>query len=272
MSETHRTFAGSVPENYQRYLVPLIFEDYAADLADRVPADEGLRLLETACGTGVVTRHLLARLPTGSTVTATDLNSGMIDQARAQLGEPEGLTLQTADATDLPFADGSFDAVVCQFGVMFFPDRQKGFEQAARVLRPGGRYLFNVWDSLDHNRLIQAVHEAVAGLYPDDPPDFLTLPYGTQDLIGLVRGLQAAGFGPLELTVQPRQSRAPRSRDVALGVCSGSPLANQLAERPQLSQAQVIDAVERALTAEFGPGPLSAPMQAIQITARKTEP
>ena len=211
MNDSHRTFAGSIPENYQRYLVPLIFEDYAADLAGRLELPDGGAVLETACGTGVVTRHLLAGLGDGARLTATDLNPGMIAQARTVLGEAPALALQEADATDLPFDDGAFDAVVCQFGVMFFPDKAKGYAEAARVLKPGGQYLFNVWDSLAHNRLSQAAHETVGALFPDDPPNFLELPFGYHDLSAILRALQAAGFsggglhGPAARQPRPRR-------------------------------------------------------------------
>ena len=269
MEQSHRTFAGSIPENYQRYLVPLIFEDYAADLASLLALPAGGAVLETACGTGVVTRHLLAALPDGAKLTASDLNPGMIVEARARLGGVPGLTFQEADATDLPFEDGAFDAVVCQFGVMFYPDKAKGYREAARVLKPGGQFLFNVWDSLARNRASEAVHQAVGALFPDDPPKFLELPYGYQDLTVIFRALQATGFAQVDMAVQPRISRAPSARDVARAFCAGTPLANYLMQSVQPSQDEVIESVIGTLEAEFGGGPLEAPMQAIQISARK---
>ena len=269
MNQSHRTFAGSIPENYQRYLVPLIFEDYAADLASRLSLPAGGAVLETACGTGVVTRHLLAALTDGARLTATDLNPGMIAEARKILGEAPGLGFQEADATALPFEDGAFDAVVCQFGVMFYPDKAKGYGEAARVLKPGGQYLFNVWDSLDRNRLPQAAHQAVGALFPEDPPNFLELPFGYHDLTAILRALQSAGFADVDIAVQPRTSRARSARDVVRAFCAGTPLANQLAQKETPSLDQVVESVTRALESEFGDGPIAAPMQAIQISARK---
>ncbi|MEM7226409.1 MAG: class I SAM-dependent methyltransferase [Pseudomonadota bacterium] len=269
MEQSHRTFAGSIPENYQRYLVPLIFEDYAADLAGRLEVQSGGAVLETACGTGVVTRHLLARLPQGGLVIATDFNPGMIVEAKARLGEAPGLSFQEADATDLPFDDGAFDALVCQFGVMFFPDKAKGYAEAARILKPGAPFLFNVWDSLAENRLSQLAHDTLGALFPEDPPSFLELPFGYQDMTAILRALQAAGFAHVDFSVQPRLSRAPGAQDVAAAFCRGSPLANYLAERGEESEAQALAALIQALEAAFGKGPIEAPMQAIQIRALK---
>ncbi len=155
-------FGGSIPENYERYMVPLLFADYAADLTSRLDVPPGGAVLETACGTGAVTRHLRERLPGEVRLTITDLAPAMVERARQVVGERAGIEYRQADATELPFADGAFDAVICQFGVMFFSDKAKGMREAARVLKPGGRFAFNVWDRLERNVLRQAVHEAVA--------------------------------------------------------------------------------------------------------------
>ena len=196
MSEQHvPNFGGSIPENYERYMVPLLFADYAADLASRLEVPAGGAVLETACGTGAVTRHLRARLPEDVRLTITDLAPAMVERAREVVGERAGIEYRQADATALPFADGAFDAVICQFGVMFFPDKAQGMREAARVLKPGGRFVFNVWDRLERNVLSQAVHEAVAEVFPHDPPRFLEVPFSWHDLSRIVRDLQAAGFG-----------------------------------------------------------------------------
>lgn len=261
------SFSGSVPENYERYLVPLIFEDYAADLVSRVAVPADGAVLETACGTGVVTRRLLTHLPGDARLTATDLNEAMIDEARLRVGADPRLTYRQADATALPFADGSFDAVVCQFGVMFLPDKAAGYDEAARVLKPGGQLHFNVWDSLERNGHARVAHETLAELFPDDPPRFLELPYGHHDLYGIKNALLEAGFGDINISVQPRTSKAASARDVALGYITGTPLAGQLADLGPPSANEVLDAVDRAVAEEFGSAPSRAPMEAFQITA-----
>lgn len=262
-------FAGSIPHAYHRHLVPLIFEPYASDLAARVAAPESGAVLETACGTGALSRHLRAALPQSASLTATDLHAPMLDLARAKLGATEDIAWRVADATALPFADAAFDAVACQFGVMFFGDRAAGYREAARVLRPGGRFVFNVWDSLARNPFPRLVHETVAGLFPDDPPRFLELPFGYHDPTTIAAELRAAGFAGIRTTVLPKASHAPTPREVALAFATGTPLAAQIAQRRAVGSPDVIAAVERTIGAAFGPGPVSAPMQAILVEASR---
>ena len=166
MVATDKLFAGSIPEIYDRYLVPLIFEPYAADLAVRLTAFRPQTVLETAAGTGVLTRAMAAELPAHVRIVATDLNQPMLDHASARLGPDSRISWHQADALALPFADQSFDAVVCQFGVMFFPDRAQGFREARRVLQPAGRFLFNAWDRISENAFAEVVTEALAAAFP----------------------------------------------------------------------------------------------------------
>ena len=266
--EDRPIFAGSIPENYERYLVPLIFSDYGADLASRPDLAVGGAVLETACGTGAVTRQLQARLPADCQLTVTDFAPPMVEQARAVVGDHPNIAYRQADATDLPFQDDMFDAVVCQFSVMFFPDKLKGMREAARVLKPEGRFIFNVGDGFERNGFSHAVHQAVAQIYPDNPPRFLAIPYTYHDLSVIVAALQQAGFADVEIDVQPRESKAADPRQVAMGLVAGTPLANQVAERGSLSLEDATDAVADAIAQKFGSGPISAPMQAFQISAQ----
>jgi SAM-dependent methyltransferase len=174
-------FAGTIPQLYERYLVPLIFEPYAADLASRVAHCQPSRVLEVAAGTGVVTRQLVKTLPSEVSIMATDLNQPMLDQAAA-VGISRPVEWRQADAMQLPFPDGAFDVVVCQFGAMFFPDKARAFSEARRVLRPGGRFLFNVWDRIDQNEFADIVTNSLETLFPSDPPQFLTrIPHDYHD-------------------------------------------------------------------------------------------
>src|SRR5438105_936996 len=171
-------FAGSIPEIYDRYLGPALFDPYAEDLARRLADLSSGALLETAAGTGRVTRALARVLPDAGSIVATDLNQAMLDFAAAQPGAAR-ISWQQADAAALPFEDARFDAVVCQFGVMFFPDKPGGYREAARVLKPGGRFLFNIWDRIEANIFAQVTTEALIAIFPDDPPLFLArTPYG----------------------------------------------------------------------------------------------
>ncbi len=166
MSETKDFFVGSFAENYDRHMAPLIFDPYAADLAQRLSTPAGGRVLETAAGTGIVTRFLRDSLPQEVQITATDLNEAMLEQAKRKFGPRDNVTLQAEDAQALSFADNAFDALVCQFGIMFFPDKLASLREARRVLKPGGQLLFNVWDAIEYNDLLRTTNETLTALFP----------------------------------------------------------------------------------------------------------
>ena len=266
MEKTHTSFGASIPEHYEQYLVPLIFTDYAAALAEAVTVTNDTHILETACGTGIVSRYIAKRLDGQARLMATDLNDPMIEEARAALGDAANVEFQQADALNLPFDDKSFDVVLCQFGVMFFPDRVAGYKEAARVLKSDGKFLFNVWDSLENNPFAQTVDEAVQVLYPNDPPNFLATPFSCHDLNLIVRELREAGFSKIDISIIPLTSVAPDPRHVALGFVAGTPLANAIEERQTLMLDEVVEGAEKAIQQRFGAGPCEAPMQAFQIS------
>ena len=250
-----------------RHFVPLIFANCAKLLANALDTSAKLDVLELACGTGIVTRCILKNLPVGSRLLATDINEPMIAQAKKAIGNAPEVSFRRADAADLPFSDDSFDALVCQFGIMFVSERQRAYTEAVRVLRPGGKFHFKVWDRLGANLFANAIHRAMEKLYPDNPPRFLELPYGYSDISRIVEELQSAGFTNIDISVQPLTSHANSAGDIALGFGAGGPLANEVAARGILSLKEVLQGLEKALEDEFGSGPCQAPMQAIQITA-----
>src|SRR5712691_10153983 len=197
MSETDKVFTGSIPKLYETYLVPLIFEPYAADLVNRLRSRSLSRILEIAAGTGVVTRTLVSVLPESVSIVATDLNQAMLDQASI-MGTKRIVEWRQADAMQLPFRDGMFDAVVCQFGVMFFPEKSKAFSEARRVLSPGGVFIFNVWDRIEDNEFADTVTTALESLFPKDPPRFMRrTPHGYYDRSTIERDLGTGGFTSL---------------------------------------------------------------------------
>ena len=267
MTETDRVFAGSIPALYDRYLRPLIFEPYAGELARRVAAIAPGRVLETAAGTGVLTRALVELLPATAGLVATDLNQAMLDFAAAQLPTPR-VAWRQADALSLPFDDESFDVVACQFGAMFFPDKQAAYREARRVLRPGGLFVLSVWDRIAENEVADVVTEAVAALFPADPPRFLArTPHGYHDTAAIRGDLAAAGFTRLEVETVAHRSRAASHRDPAIGFCQGTPLRNEIEARDAARLAEATEAAAAAVMARFGAGPIDGKMQAHIVTA-----
>ena len=262
-------FGGSIPELYDSHLVPLIFEPYASDLARRVAALGPSRVLETAAGTGVVTRALAAALPAQVELVATDLNPPMLKRAAA-IGTHRPVTWQQADAMQLPFGDASFDIVVCQFGVMFFPDKVHALSEARRVLRPGGTLLFNAWDRIEENEFADVVTQALAGLFPADPPRFMArTPHGYFDTAAIARDLAVAGFNTPRIETLAARSRAASALVPAIAYCQGTPLRNEIEARSGASLAQATAVSAAAITERFGSGPVDAKIQAHVVSAAR---
>ena len=264
-SDIDKVFSGSIPQLYESHLVPLIFEPYAADMADRVAAraSSWTRLAEVAAGTGVVTRALASALPASVAIVATDLNAPMLELART-VGTSRPVEWRQADAMQLPFADEAFDAVVCQFGVMFFPDMPHAFSEARRVLKPGGTFVFNVWDRIEENEFADTVTTALGALFPDDPPRFMArTPHGHHDLAVIERHLKLGGFleAPKVTTVAAR-SRAASARIAAIAYCQGTPLRSEIEARDKSRLAEATDLAAAAIARRFGPGPVDGKIQA----------
>lgn len=268
MTLKDEAFVGSIPELYDRLMVPLIFEVYADDLARRIKDFAPQRVLETAAGTGVLTRALARHLPAETRITATDLNQPMLDTARARTPR-ESIAWRQADALALPFGDRDFDVVACHFGVMFFPDKIKGYAEARRVLQPGGRFVLNVWDRIADNELADIVTHALAELYPDDPPRFLArTPHGYCDPDRIRGELEAAGFRDIAIEPMERQSTAPDARTGAVAYCQGTPLRSEIEARNTVGLEKATRHATNAVRQRFGDGPIISRIKALVITAR----
>jgi len=269
-TDSDRLFAGSIPQLYEQYLVPLIFQPYAADLARRVALRRPLRVLEIAAGTGVVTRQLARALHPAVAITASDLNQPMLDHAAA-IGTARAVEWRQADAMQLPFPDEAFDVVVCQFGVMFFPDKPTAFSEARRVLRPGGAFIFNAWDRIEQNEFADTVTTALEALFPADPPRFLArVPHGYHDAATIAEDLTRGGFDRVcELTTVAELSGAQSARVAAVAYCQGTPLRGEIETRDPASLGTATDIATAAIERQFGSGTVKGRIQAHVVAVER---
>jgi SAM-dependent methyltransferase len=263
------TFDGTIPEMYDSFLGPLLFEPFAIDLANRVGTLKPQNVLEVAAGTGIVTRQMLKTLPRNSRLTVTDLNDPMIDHARRRVGEDPRVSWRQADAMALPFDDGAFDAVVCQFGIMFFPDKPRGMREFHRVLSTGGTLLLSVWDSLDRNPPGAIIHTALAEIFPEDPPDFYRVPFSMCDVNALRALATDAGFRTVKIETLSLEGRSPSAGDAAIGLVGGNPVINAIRERAPELASTVEKRTRERLVARFGTGEIKTPIRAHVLSASR---
>lgn len=268
MTATDSVFAGSIPAVYDRFMVPLIFAPYAEEVARRAANLAPRRVLETAAGTGVVTQALRRALPDAE-IVATDLNQPMLDEASRRIDDPN-VRFERADALDLPFANGSFDLVVCQFGLMFYPDKVRGNSEARRVLREGGTYLLVIWDRIESNLATRTAGQAVAKLFPGEAARFYErVPFRYHDREEIERDLRAAGFADIAFESVERRSRAASARDAAIALVQGTPMRADIEAIDPGAISRGTDAATRALEQFEGPDGFDAPMVAWLVTAAK---
>lgn len=264
------SFVGTIPEMYDRGLGPAIFVDYANDLTRRVAALAPERVLETAAGTGIVTRRLRDSLPAGATLIASDLSPSMIEVARTKFQPGEQVDFRAIDAMALPFPDRDLAAVVCQFGVMFYPDKDKSYRETYRVLRTGGHYLFNVWDAHQHNPFARIEHEISGSFFPTDPPQFYSVPFSYNRIDPIRDSLIDAGFDNINVAVVTLEKVIPDVIEFARGMVYGNPLIDQIRARGGVDPEKFVDRTVEALNREFGRDPARMPLQAIVFSARRS--
>ncbi|MGB5903237.1 MAG: methyltransferase domain-containing protein [Xanthobacteraceae bacterium] len=268
MLDADTVFAGSIPENYDRYMVPLIFEQYATDMAQRAAALSPGAVLEIAAGTGVVTRALAPKLAPTTQYTVTDLNQPMLDYAASRQPPDSRITWRQADAMALPFADANFDLVCCQFGAMFFPDRPAAYREARRVLRPGGHLLFSVWDRIEENVFADDVTNTLARIFPNDPPRFLArTPHGYHDTSLIRRDVEHAGYSLVTIETRAEVSRASSARIPAVAYCQGTLLRNEIEARAPGQLEAATDEATSVIAARHGSGEVAAKISAHIILA-----
>ena len=273
-NSTAPAFAGSIPEKYDRYLGPVYFEPYALDLVGRIDAARAQSVLEIACGTGRVTRHLISALRPGAGLIATDLNPDMIAVAKKRISAADGaagvpVEWQTVDAQELPFPDEHFDLVICQFGIMFFPDKPKAFEEVFRVLKKGGVFLFNTWDKKEYNSFSDTGSKVIERFFPNKPPGFYRAPFSMYDEEEL-RGLCShAGFGSIRIELVKKESISPSAKDISIGIVEGTPMHAEIKGEGEEKVKEIIAAVEKEIAARYGDRPTVGSLQAFVCRAEK---
>lgn len=256
-----------MPKNYEEGMGPIIFQPYAEDLAKRV--DVGSReVLEIAAGTGRLTAELCKRLSPDANLTVTDLNKDMLSVAQGLISD-ERISWHVADAQQLSFPDSKFDAMLCQYGVMFYKDKVAGQSEAFRVLRSGGAYLFNVWDSLEHNPWADLIQQSMVEMFPDDYPTFFNVPFGYFDEAQIRADLAAGGFDDVQIERVKKDVIAEDAGQLARGGVEGSPLAAALAERGITDLKPIVEQIRTRFEKNFGNSPMRSTMQALVITASK---
>ena len=265
MPDSNAAFVGEIPQNYDRYLGPALFQPYAADLVARLDSPENV--LELACGTGIVTRQLRDRLIPGAKIVATDLNESMLSYAKQKFETSETIDWKQADATDLPFADQTFDAVLCQFGMMFFPDKEQAAREVFRVLKPGGVFLFNVWDAIEENDLPHIAHTIISKFFNDNPPNFYELPFSFHDADKIELLLAQAGFRHIECSIVSMTAEAVSAREVTRGLVHGSPVIGAIRERDESQIPAIENAIASQVAAQCGEAPVHARMRAVVCSA-----
>lgn len=262
MKKEVATFSGMVPALYDQYLGPLLFEPYAADIAMRLKENNIQRVLEIACGTGRVTNHLRKGIPASAELIATDLNPGMLEVAKEALKETN-VEFRIADAQALPFDDESFDLIVCQFGFMFVPDKATAFKEVFRVLKKGGRLLFNTWDSIENNPLSNTVKNIIASFFaPRDSPDFYKVPFSMFKKQELKRLMEDAGLNNVTIELVTKEGITPTAADGAKGLVLGTPAFMEISAMDTSAPEKIVALAEKEIARLYGDNPCKSELNA----------
>lgn len=269
--QSHARFDGSIPELYDSCLGPVLFRFAAVDLAKRLAQElkSGSNVLEIASGTGIATEQLWRILPPDVRITASDLNQAMLDLARDKRGRMTGVDYLQADVSELPFDNEQFDAVACQFGIMFFPDKPRAVSEMARVLKPGGTLIFNVWDSLSENPAVKLTHDTISSFVSGAPPTFLETPFGYHHCRTIKDLLLGANLADVQISVVPEVVQGADPYSLARGLVCGNPGVVEIRERASKEPEEIVQFVGDVLTEAFGANPSRIPFQEIVFSAKK---
>lgn len=263
-------FVGEIPSHYDAGLGPNIFSDYGDRIAKLSAAEAVEKVIELAAGTGIVSRKLRDVLPPEAHLLVTDLNPPMLDVAKTKFSGGENVDFATANAMELPFDDGSFDLIVCQFGVMFFPDKPASFAEAMRILRPGGRYVFNVWSAMTENPFSQLAHDVGVHFFPDDPPGFYKVPFHYGDPEVVQTDLKAGGWTDISHDTIRLRKTIVNPEAFANALVFGNPLIDEIRDRGGVDPQAVAAMMLSSLTAAFGSQGMTMPLSSTTFVCRKS--
>lgn len=262
--------AGNAAETYERALTPAVFAAWAPLVVALGDPRSGERVLDVACGTGVVTRLVARQVGRTGKVVGLDLNPGMLAVAAATAAsEPPtsaSITWQEASATRMPFPDGAFDVAYCQLGLQFFPDRPAALREMHRALVSGGRLGLMVWRGIEHSPGFDILAAALARHVS---PEAMRAPFGLAEAEEL-RGLMAAA-GFRDITIRPVAGtvRFPSVARFVQDYVAGSPLAGHVAKVSDEARAALVGEVGGALRSHLAGGALAFPIEAHLASARK---
>jgi ubiquinone/menaquinone biosynthesis C-methylase UbiE len=268
MNNKNPSFKGSIPEKYDKHLGPFLFNFFSDDIVKRLSALKLNAILEIACGTGIVTGKLINAFLSAE-ITATDINPDMLQYAKSKFSGESNITWKTADAMKLPFDDNSFEAVICQMGVMFFPDKQTAFNEAFRVLKPGGIFIFNTMDTIEANDVSYTVNETLKNLFKDNHPNFFEIVFSLHNKEQIEKLLRNSGFKDVMFNIIDEYTTGKSAHSVATGLIEGTPVSNQIIQMNTIPIQEVQNEVEKAIAAKHGDNPVKGKVKAIVCSGRK---
>ena len=228
-NKSNISFSGMIPENYEAYLGPMLFEPYALYISAMIKKMQPQSLLEIACGTGRLTQYLPAVAP-GAAIVASDVSAAMIEYSKTKYPDLR-VQWQVADGMNLPFENDRFDCVAEQYGIMFCKDKPLALRETYRVLQSGGVFIFSAWDKLQNNPVMHLCDLALPEFFPVDTPQFFKIPYSYFDVAVIESDLRNAGFENIKIENVKLKGAAIKAADVARGISMGTPLYNAIMYR-----------------------------------------
>lgn len=253
---------GDAPLAYDTYIVNVFMQDYSRRLVEAAAVESGERVLDVACGTGVVTRLAANKAGPEGQVIGFDLNAGMLSRASASDENVATIDWREGSVTEMPFADGSFDIMLCQHGLQFFPDKAAALAEMHRVLATGGRLLVSVWRSIDHCPWQSVIADAIERHVGSEPAAQVRSAFSFGDAQQLRQSIDDAGFHAVEIRVEPETIRHASLEEYVPGYISATPVAGAVAGLDAAVQSEIVADVRDALSAHLVGDGLAAPIEA----------